>query len=257
MDKLDVSANDDITICAFDTFSLQATVADVPDAGVSYNWSPSNYFIDATIATPATHSVGSETTFSVIASAQTCTPDTALVTVHIRALPDVHISEPVTTTPYAEVNMWANSHQQLSYVWAARDSFSFNNCRQTNFYPSQTQTVYVTGTNDFGCHATDSVEIKVVACDPESVFLPNIFTPNGDGLNDVLFLSSKALATLNYFRVFDEWGRMVYETKNINDAWDGKVNGAPAAIDAFAYVLEGKCQNGGNVLKYGNITLVR
>ena len=257
LDKLDVSANDDITICAFDTFSLQAAVADEPDAGVNYNWSPANYLSDATIAAPAGNKLGSETTFSVIVSAQTCTPDTALLTVHIRALPDIHISDPVTTTPYAEVNMWANSHQQLSYVWSAPDSFSCINCRQTSFYPSQTQTVYVTGTNDFGCHTTDSVQIKVVPCDPESVFLPNIFTPNGDGLNDVLFLNSKALATLNYFRIFDEWGNMVYETKNINDAWDGKVKGAPAAIDAFVYVLEGKCQNGGDVLKYGNVTLVR
>jgi len=76
-------------------------------------------------------------------------------------------------------------------------------------------------------------------------------------LNDKLSLASKALASLSYFRVFDEWGRMVFETKNISEGWDGTVNGTPVGVNTFVYVLEGKCQNGGDVLKYGNITVVK
>jgi gliding motility-associated-like protein len=257
IDKLDASANADITVCALDTFQLQASVANAPESGVTYNWTPAAHFINANTDNPTGYGLQTETTFSVIASAQTCEADTALVTVHINPLPTVQISESVTTTPNAEVAMYASSADELNYVWAAADSFSCITCRQTNFYPSQTQTVYVTGTNSFGCHTTDSVLIRVVACDPESVFVPNVFTPNNDGQNDELFFASKALADLDYFRVFDKWGSMIYQAKSLNETWDGLVNGAPAANEVFVFVMEGTCQNGGKVLKYGNVSIVR
>ncbi len=257
IDKLDVTANADISACALDTFELQSIIETGPDAEINYTWSPANYLSVADSANTTGYGLTNETTFQVIVTSGTCTADTASVTVHINSLPDIHISESLTTTPHAEVGLWVNSTQNLSYEWQAGDSLSCATCRETNFYPAQTQTVYVTGTNENGCSAQDSVIIRVMACDPESVFLPNVFTPNGDGLNDVLFLSSKVLNSINYFRIFDEWGRMLFETKNINDTWDGSVNGLSASTDVFAYVLEGKCQNGSPVLKYGNITLVR
>ncbi len=257
IDKLEAIANADITICALDTFELQASVANAPESGVNYNWTPAAHFINANTDNPTGYGLQTETTFTVIASAQTCEADTALVTVHINPLPIVQISESVTTTPNAEVAMYASSPDDLSYIWAAADSFSCVACRQTNFYPSQTQTVYVTGTNSFGCQTTDSVLIRVVACDPESVFVPNVFTPNNDGLNDELFFASKALAAIDYFRVFDKWGGLIFQTQNINETWDGKVNGAPAANEVFVFVMEGTCQNGGKVLKHGNISIVR
>ncbi len=257
IDKLDISAVPDVTVCANDTFQLESTLEIALNADVNYAWSPANYFLDATAADATGAGLQTTATFQLIATSGTCIPDTASVNVHINALPDIQISESLTTTPYAETGLWANSTETLSYVWTAADSFSCASCKETNFYPGQTQKVYVTGTNTNGCSSSDSVEIRVVACDPESVFLPNIFTPNGDGQNDVLFMDSKAMTSISFFRVFDEWGRMVYETKNITDTWDGKVNGTPAAVNAFVYVLEGKCQNGGTVLKYGNITLVK
>ncbi|HLP49282.1 MAG TPA: PKD domain-containing protein [Chitinophagales bacterium] len=257
LDKLKIEAIGDITACAFDSFQLSTSVVHGPDAAIAYSWSPAGNLDATDIANPVGRNLISSTTFQVIASSGTCAADTATVMVNVNNLPDLQVSEPVTTSPYAEVKLWASSMQDLTYAWTAKDSLSCAGCRITSLYPGQTQMVQVTGTNEFGCKTTDSVQIRVMACDPESVFLPNIFTPNGDGLNDEFFVSSKVLSSINYFRIFDEWGSLLFETKNINDAWDGKVNGQSASTDVFVYLLQGTCQNGGEVTKYGNITLVR
>jgi len=195
--------------------------------------------------------------FQVIAGSDNCAADTATVIVSINNLPDLQVSESLTTSPGSEVKLWASSMQDLNYNWLAKEQFSCADCRITTINPTETQTVYVTGTNQYGCQTTDSLLIKVMACNPDAVFMPNIFTPNGDGMNDELAVTSKVVTSLDYFRVFDEWGRLVFETRSINDGWDGKVNGQPASVDVFAYILQGKCENGEEVIKYGNITLVK
>lgn len=257
IDKLDVAAVPDVLVCYGDTFYLGAQLLDTINAPVNFNWSPAQHLSAANIAYTHGHGLTKSTLFHVVASSDNCIADTAAVKVAVRELPKMEISENVTTTSNAEVKMYVSSAQKLNYQWSAIDSLSCADCRITNLYPLQSQVVTVTGTDEYGCKATDSLQIRVVGCDPESVFLPNIFTPNGDGLNDELFIGSKALTSLNFFRVFDQWGQLVYETKNLDDKWDGKVNGSPVGVDVFAYVLEGKCQNGSTVLKYGNVSVVK
>lgn len=257
IEKLDLSAIGDVTACAFDSFQLSAILADGPDAPVSFTWSPAGYLDAANVANPVGRNLIQSTTFRVIAGSDNCAADTATVIVNINNLPDLQVSESLTTSPGAEVKLWASSMQDLNYNWLAKEQFSCADCRITTINPTETQTVYVTGTNQYGCQTTDSLLIKVMACNPDAVFMPNIFTPNGDGMNDELAVTSKVVTSLDYFRVFDEWGRMVFETRSINDGWDGKVNGQPVSVDVFAYILQGKCENGEEVVKYGNITLVK
>ena len=87
--------------------------------------------------------------------------------------------------------------------------------------------------------------------------MPNTFTPNGDGLNDKFLIRSKTLSSLAFFRIFDEWGQLVFETNKLDEGWDGTIAGKPAALAVYVYTLEGKCQNGYNVTKSGNVTVVR
>ncbi len=257
IDKLEVDAVADVAVCSGEAFQLGAWLLDSIDAVINYNWTPAAHLSAADIANPTGSNLSASTLFHVVATSGTCTADTASVRVTINQLPKMELSENVTTTINAEVKMYAESRQKLTYAWTAIDSLSCADCRITNLYPLQSQTVQVTGTDENGCMVSDSLQVRVVDCDPESIFLPNIFTPNGDGLNDELFIGSKVLASINFFRVFDQWGQLVYETKNMNDKWDGKINGSPASVDVFAYVLEGKCHNGSPVLKYGNVSVVK
>ena len=93
--------------------------------------------------------------------------------------------------------------------------------------------------------------------DPSSIFVPNTFSPNGDGLHDVLYVRSRALSHMDYFRVFDRWGSIVYEGRDMNEGWDGTINGKAAEQGVYVYTVSGKCESGFDVETSGTTTLIR
>ena len=90
--------------------------------------------------------------------------------------------------------------------------------------------------------------------------LPQAFTPNGDNNNDILLVYSEAITVLNYFRIYDRWGKMVFHSEYILKGWDGNdmKSGKPVNGDVFVYTLEGVCPNGKQkIFKKGNVTVIR
>lgn len=90
----------------------------------------------------------------------------------------------------------------------------------------------------------------------EVLYVPNAFSPNGDGVNDMLFPLGESFETFE-FVVYNRWGQIVFQTTDRSIGWDGTFNGKPLNTDVFAYRLKGKTFDGKEVLKTGNITLVR
>ncbi len=258
LDKLKLNGLADVAVCPGDSFQFSTAVLTAPQlATLTYQWIPANFLSAYDIPNPVGSLLPATTKYQVIASAGNCGSDTASVTVRLNPTPDIHLPENIITTANADVRLIATSRTNLSYQWLANDSFSCASCKSTSFYPTQSQTVFVKGTSPAGCEVMDSMHVEVVNCDPEMIFVANTFTPNGDGINDRFYLRSIALSDLNYLRVFDEWGRVVFETKNINEGWDGESKGAPAASAVYTYVMAGTCQNGYDVTKSGNIALMR
>jgi gliding motility-associated-like protein len=95
-----------------------------------------------------------------------------------------------------------------------------------------------------------------VFCDWPYIFVPNAFSPNGDGINDVLYVRS-IYAEEVYFVVFNRWGEKVFETNDITIGWNGIYKGRDADPGVFDYYLEVKCFNQVYFKKKGNITLIR
>ena len=91
----------------------------------------------------------------------------------------------------------------------------------------------------------DNYDINYLSADLEILtiervlVIPNAFTPNNDGLNDVLkVMHNSTIVSINYFRVFNRAGNLIYETKNMNEGWDGKINGSIADADAYYWIVE-------------------
>jgi gliding motility-associated-like protein len=101
-----------------------------------------------------------------------------------------------------------------------------------------------------------SIFIKSKDCDPANIFVPNTFTPNGDGKNDVLFVRGNEISEL-YFAVYNRWGQMVFETNTITKGWDGIYNNMKADPAVFAWYVRAQCYNGNALEKKGNVTLIR
>jgi gliding motility-associated-like protein len=88
------------------------------------------------------------------------------------------------------------------------------------------------------------------------VFVPNAFSPNNDGQNDILYVLSNCIKTMDFI-VVDRWGNKVFESGNINNGWDGTYKGQPMNTGTYAYYLKATMQDGSSVEKHGNVTLVR
>ena len=135
--------------------------------------------------------------------------------------------------------------------------------------PDSAQTIAILGENtlftvvitDSICFFEDTVIINVFdyVCEEPNLFVPNAFTPNDDGNNDVLYVRSRVIDdTRNFvFRVFNRWGEMVFETFDINEGWNGDWKGKRAKPDVYDYYLEGFCIDGQAFLIQGNVTLIR
>lgn len=257
-DKVDVSLPKDFGACPFDTAQINTVLNFGSVLGVDYQWSPAYYLDDATSPDPKAFMKNRMLTFQLIASGGQCEADTEQVTIFMNPLPDLEVSEDVTTTPLAEVELLASSKQKVSYEWTAAEELSCNNCRRPVIHPSFAQTVFVEVTNEFGCKTQDSVRIRLNGCDANSIYMPNTFTPNGDGLNDRFLVRSPSLTNLDYFRVFDKWGNLVFETGELGTGWDGtSPTGQMEPTAVYVYVLKGTCDNGESVTKSGNVTAIR
>lgn len=90
----------------------------------------------------------------------------------------------------------------------------------------------------------------------QSVFVPNMFTPNADGKNDILRVRGRGIDYI-HIMIFDRWGEKVYESNDVSTGWDGNYNGAPMNSGVFVYVLKGKYKNGNTIDEKGNTTLLR
>lgn len=112
--------------------------------------------------------------------------------------------------------------------------------------------------SDGFCSKSTTVEVNTYdfACDGRLVYVPNAFSPNGDGENDILFVRTLVTEEL-LLRVFNRWGEMVFETTDKNVGWDGTFKGKLLDPDVYDYYMKAICIDGGEYEHKGNITLLR
>ncbi len=167
-------------------------------------------------------------------------------------LPDATIY--LTNTSYDNVlNKWSVFETGKSPMFTSNDQdpvFRFN--EEGKF------TVMLEITSDKGCKDTLIREELIEIFKGGDVFVPDAFTPDGDGLNEVFIPVITGVNKLDYtFRVFDRWGTEVFKTMDPKEGWDGKVNGKFGTADVYVWVAEGSFIGGGTFTKKGTITLLR
>ena len=115
--------------------------------------------------------------------------------------------------------------------------------------------------NIYGCYGRDTICVKVF-CENTQVFIPNAFTPNGDGFNDILMVRGKGIAKVKSFRIFNRWGEIVFERNDFppNDphfGWDGRIKGIVGEPAVYVYTAEAVCENGRVFFYKGNTTILK
>ena len=107
-----------------------------------------------------------------------------------------------------------------------------------------------------GCAEMATVMVKIFKTAPK-VFVPTAFTPNGDGRNDVVRPIAVGLTNLEYFRIFNRWGQLVFETTVNGKGWNGKLKGTDQGSGSYVWIVKGKDFTGKTVFEKGMVTLIR
>ena len=150
--------------------------------------------------------------------------------------------------------LFAGGDPASNYVWHPLTNLSCSSCNCTFASPLETCYYYVVITDDKGCSDQDSVLISVKKRMPMP-YIPNAFSPNGDGKNDVFFIEGIQETFVN-LKIFNRWGELFYDSNNIRDGWDGTFQGKAAKEDIYVYVLK-YIQSNVEKKVINNITLVR
>jgi gliding motility-associated-like protein len=235
------------TICLGDTAILVATGA------TSYTWSAGTLVtaVNTATAAPITTAV-----YTVIGNSGLCA-DTAFATVTISAPPVITTSGDVTIAFGASTLL--NSSGGISYTWSPPTGLNCTNCATPVANPLET-TIYCVAVNDGVCIDTTCLTVNVESPCPSvgELKVPDAFSPNGDGNNDVFLLQGWDVCIKKFnIIIVDRWGEKVFQSNSPSINWDGTYKGKMLDPAVFVYFIEAEFSNTTCFKRKGNITLIR
>lgn len=166
------------------------------------------------------------------------------------------MADPSMIVPGYKTQLTTVMGSGYTYRWAPDDgSLSALDIYNPLAMPMQTTTYTVTVIDEFGCQDSASVTVMVKTCE-EAVFLPNAFSPNGDGKNDFFLPRSDFLTKINLV-IYSRWGEKVFETNELTPGWDGSFKGEKLSPDVFGYYLRYFCFENREFSRKGNVNLIK
>jgi gliding motility-associated-like protein len=251
--KISVSTPD--TLCLGSSVQLNATGAE------TYTWSPGTGLSNPAIGSPIASPVNSVTYQVIGTDSKGCFQDTGFVPISVFPLPVVNAGPDQTINVGQQTNIIPTISTDVTGVlWTPTTGIVSNNYPGITVKPTETTEYTIEVRSAVGCKATDKVSIFVL-CNNANVFVPNTFSPNGDGVNDVFYPRGTGVFRIKNLRIFNRWGQIVFDRSNINAndpsaGWDGTLNGKKLPSDVFVYTLEVVCENNTTLVFKGNIALV-
>ncbi|SIT34795.1 gliding motility-associated C-terminal domain-containing protein, partial [Filimonas lacunae] len=161
----------------------------------------------------------------------------------------------VNTTAYLPTQLAARSFTNASYTWLPGTGLSNTAIYNPVVTVKENQEYSIQMDFPSGCVTVDT--LLVTAFIANDVLVPNVFTPNGDGQNDLLLANLRGNIQLRFFRVFNRWGKKVFESSDPAQGWDGRVNGELQPLATYVWAAEAVDANGNVFHRQGSVTLLR
>ena len=246
-----------------DTLTCAEGVADLhvlgADAGSTFIWSPDDQLTGQGTAEVSVRITSSETFSVTVTSPAGCTWNddiTVLVSSISGSSVGASVDQPIVL-PGTTVQLSATPTTGVEYAWSPASEVSDPGLQNPTAFITQTTTFHLVITDGI-CTRSDSVTVTVheMNCDEPDIFIPDAFTPNGDGNNDVLYVRGRFISSMD-LKVFDRWGELVFETTSPTAGWDATYKGKPVDPAVFVYWLEVTCADGQEFFKKGNVTVIR
>ncbi len=243
------------SICKDALFTL--TGVGTSTVGITgYTWSPVAAFVNP-YTSPASGSLTASGSFSlIVGDANGCVSDPTVRSIYIQQ-PEPFREWDTTVIVGQPIPINAFVGNNFSYTWSPVSDLTCNFC----FFPVSSSTVNVTYSvevqDNLGCFRVTNT--YTVYIDPQtSVDVPTAFTPNGDGTNDVIYVDGWGIKKLNFFRIFNRWGQLIFESNDVNVGWDGTYNGVPQNTETYIYQVSVKTYtNEKDLTKTSSFRLIR
>lgn len=243
----------DTTICYNTTAQLVGS-----HDGKSFSWTPSGSLLNAGTLTPVARPTNA-TAYVLTAFDDKGCPKPGRDTVVVTVNEEVIAYAGRDTAVVVGQPLQFDARGGESYVWQPDEGLS--NAAVANpigLYDGGTDSVryQVTVYDAAGCADQATILVKIYKSNPR-VFVPTAFTPNRDGKNDLVRPIAVGLTKLEYFRIYNRWGQLVFETTENGRGWDGKLGGTEQGSGTYVWIVKGKDFLGKVVFDKGMVTLIR
>ncbi len=241
----------DTVICRGGQVTFEGTYTSIGYTGNLWTFGDGGSYSNAN---PISHSFDAVGILPVTLTVYYRACNTAIVTRNVKVYdnPNIYLGPDSAICPGStEIELYdlTNAGNPLAtWLWSTGSTASHIVTTEPGYY-SATVTIN-------GCIATDTVWIA----NDCYISFPNVFTPNGDGINDYFFPRNLLARGLTSFKmdIYNRWGQNIYSTTSTDgQGWDGKFNNEPQPQGVFIYVIEAKFKDGQKIKKQGNVTLVR
>ena len=267
---LDILTNDTV-ICAGTELSLE-----IIGTADNYLWLPANVFLDNTLESVIANIEGT-TNISITGYSENgyCPEATETLSVIVASAPSIAFTatpNPIFVGLTSEIVLDVRPfNSKDSVIWDDNASLNIFEGLYVDASPEEETDYPFTVIYYFDsvrCTVDSFVNIQVLdECNDEVIYAPNVFTPNNDAKNDIFGIAGISVDHLNYLRIFDRWGKLIFEVENAEfkygkmkkeDSWDGNnATGNYCNNGVYVIMYEAVCVNGSSVIGTGNVTLIR
>ncbi len=249
-------------VASGDTLCQGKSVKLTAGGASTYIWSPTTGLSNPTIAQPISTPLVTTNYMVIGTDSVGCFKDTGYVPVKVWPMPTVSAGPDKTINVGQTIDLMPTISSDVSNAnWSPTTGVFRNNFPGITVKPMQTTEYTVDVSNGGGCKAKDKITIFVI-CNNANVFIPNTFSPNGDGMNDQFYIRGTGLFTIKTLRIFNRWGQVVFEKSNVrpnesSDGWDGTFKGEKLTPDVFVYTVDVICDNNAPLRFQGNVALIK
>ncbi len=239
----------DTTICVGDSIGIAV------DTGFTYLWSGDGYISDTTNHSIVYYNDEAGKLQLEISDNNGCRSLSRGI-VNIQFVPKLRVWEDTTLIigEWVELASWSN--QEVFRRWYPDSGLSCIDCENPRAIAFNTTTYCLEIQDLLRCFTVDSC-ILIDVEKKYSLDVPTTFTPNGDGINDVIYVKGWGLKELLEWKIYNRWGQLIYESSDLEAGWDGTYKGEPQNIESYAFTVRALAYNGEEITKKGFISLVR
>ena len=247
------NAGPDVTICYNTSVQLHASMV-----ASHFTWTPGGSLSSPIVLNPVAAPRGTTSYVFTVTDTLGC-PKLVRDTVVVVVLPKVNAYAGNDTSVVIGQALHFHATGGIGYLWSpsvALDNVTIADPSATYDGSVDSIRYQVLVNDEQNCFDSAYINVKIFKTNPQ-IFVPTAFTPNGDGVNDLFRPIGVGIKSIEYFRVYNRWGELVFSTTVNGQGWDGKIGGAPQATNTYVWIVRGLDYLNKPFFKKGVMTLIR